>query len=70
MTTRGSQLLIDPNPLILIETLSPGFPASTTCRPATFPCKDCPMFATGCSFNFLASMDPIEPVRSLFFIVP
>ena len=38
ITTSGSQLLIEPKPRILIDTLSPGFPASTTCKPATFPC--------------------------------
>ena len=37
ITTNGSQLLMEPRPRILIDTLSPGFPASTTCTPEMRP---------------------------------
>ena len=70
ITTRGSQLLMEPSPRILMFTLSPGFPASTICTPEIFPCMAEPMLFTELLLMSLLPSEATEPVRSFFFIVP
>ena len=70
ITSSGSLPTIEPTPRIFIDTLSPGAPFDTTCRPVALPCRAAPRLDDGCLPKSFDDTDDMAPVRSFFFIVP